>query len=141
LKKSIHLLGARYAGELMKVGNIEVKLQGVKLMERFASAVYYRSSSDSWLKDEEFAQWLVANGVWDVVVGKTVDSAIVLSAEYILKLMVNKAKLHQTRFAAYLNMIWETTEPARSFYFRSLDPLRLPYTGLTSILDNFRIIR
>ncbi len=42
------------------------------------------------LKDDIVAEWLLKHGMWEMLINKHADWAMVHNSEYILKLIVNK---------------------------------------------------
>ena len=66
---------------------------------------------------------------------------MVQSSEYILKLIINKAKIGQEKFAQLLNLIWEVKSDLRVAYLKNLDPLKLSYSSISLILENFKKIQ
>lgn len=54
-----------------------------------------------------FADWLLDNGVWGLLVGKSVDKVVVASAEYVLRMVVNRrGKNSEERFKEFVHLIW-----------------------------------
>jgi hypothetical protein len=68
-----------------------------------------------------------------MLVSKNSDVSAVTSSEYILKLMINKGRVGESKFIDFLNLIWETKCDIRAAYLKAMDPFRMSYTyiGLT----------